>query len=554
MGVVPLLCALALIIVVDGVVVGGVISIRRSTDAVLQVGQCCRCSFNFCNQIIDPVHHRADGALGNVFDRAECGVYCVAEGLTGLVGRHKAGCQSCQCGHKQSHRVRGDHRIQSGLCQCQTGCTRLSGGVGCGHGRGCNGVRDLGSSGKRHISLVSQERRARRRDHRRGNADGVLELGHLLVTVEEGGDHVVELHHKVAQRRKQPAGQLAGQGGHVILQGGHAAAEGLAGFQHAVVKLPALTGGGLHCILQLFKADPAVRDALVQVGHALTGGVTNLVQRVKARVDHHVNVFQRDLLGTGHFAVGTHQHLQLVRIAKGDIAQLLQHAGGVIGGNAELQQGLGALGQVGQGKGRGCRHFAQLGKLGSGQLLVAQHDLEVGQVAFHAGVVVHAALDHLAQFGCGLFCKVRDHVSGGNGPFAGALFRRVAVEPYLTGDAEICHLCPPLIQSAGTRAQALQFDLYLPLAGGIFAFDPHAGCRGRAHRPHGQGPAAVRTGHRHPLSAGSGPGMPHRVRQRSGQRRHLLSKMQAGQSALSARRNAPAYCPRNRQGRRCASP
>ena len=298
----------------------------------------------------------------------------------------------------------------------------------------------LGRCGKGHISLIRQECRTRSSDHGRGNADGVLELGHLLVAVEEGGDHLVELHHKVAQCRKKPAGQLTGQGGHVVLQGGHAAAESLAGFQHAVVKLSALAGGGFHGGLQLAEADLAIRNALVQVGHTLAGGVANLVQRVEARVDHHVDVFQRDLLGTGHFAVGTHQRLQLVRIAKGDIAQLFQNVGGVIGGNAELQQGLGALGQVGQSKGRGCRHFAQLGKLCGGQFLVAQHDLEVGQVAFHAGVVVHAALDHLAQFRCGLFCKVRDHVSGGNGPLAGALFRRVAVEPYFAGDAEICHV------------------------------------------------------------------------------------------------------------------
>ena len=184
--------------------------------------------------------------------------------------------------------------------------------------------------------LIPGERRARRRDHRRGNADGVLELGHLLVAVEEGGHHLVELHHKVAQRRKQAAGQLAGQGADIILQSGHPAAEVLAGFQHAVVKLPALAGSGSHSGLQLAEADFAVRDTLVQVGHALAGGVTDLVQRVKARVDHHVDVFQRDLLGTGHFAVGTHQRLQLVRVAKRDITQLFQHVGGVIGGNTEL--------------------------------------------------------------------------------------------------------------------------------------------------------------------------------------------------------------------------
>ena len=52
--------------------------------------------------------------------------------------------------------------------------------------------------------------------------------------------------------------------------------------------------------------------------------------------------------------------------------------------------------------------------------------------------------------------------------------------------------------------------------------------------------------HRHPLSAGSGQGTLRRVRPRSGQRLHPLSRRQAGQSALSGRRSAPAACPRSR--------
>ena len=64
--------------------------------------------------------------------------------------------------------------------------------------------------------------------------DNVIDLGKLEYCVREDLN-------KVAQRRKQPAGQLAGQGGHVILQGGHAAAEGLAGFQHTGIT-PAYAG------------------------------------------------------------------------------------------------------------------------------------------------------------------------------------------------------------------------------------------------------------------------------------------------------------------------
>ena len=434
------LVQLGAVVSVDGAAIGSIVGFLCCTYAVLQVCQSSGGPSDPCHQLVDPVHHRADSVLCDLFHRRKCGVDRISEGLAGLISRHKARCQGCQSCHEKAHRIGRDHRIQGCLCQCQPCGSGFRCRIGGGHCCGGNGVGHLGRCGKGHISLIRQECRTRSSDHGRGNADGDLELGHLLVAVEEGGDHLVELHHKVAQCRKKPAGQLTGQSGQVVLQGGHPPVEGLAGLQHAVIELPALTGGGFHGGLQFVKADLAVRDAFVQGGHALAGSVADLIQRVKACVDHHVDVFQRDLLRTGHFAVSPDEGLQLVGIAKGDIAQHFQHAGGVIRRNAELQQGLGAAGQVIQREWCGSRHFADLCQLGSSLLLAAQHDLEVGQVAFHAGVVVHAALDHLAQFRCGLFCKVRDHVSGGNGPLAGALFRRVAVEPYFAGDAEICHV------------------------------------------------------------------------------------------------------------------
>ena len=391
------LIQLGTVIVVHVAVVGCIVGVLGGSYAVLQVCQSSGGPSDPCHQRVDPVHHRADGVLCYLFHRRKCGVDRISEGLAGLISRHKSRCQGCQSCHEKAHRIGRDHRIQGCLCQCQPCGSGFRCRIGGGHCCGGNGVGHLGRCGKSHISLIRQECRTRSSDHGRGNADGVLELGHLLVAVEEGGHHLVELHHKVAQCRKKPAGQLTGQGGHVVLQGGHAAAEGLAGFHHAVVKLPALAGGGFHGGLQLAEAHLAVRDALVQVGHTLAGGVANLVQRIKARVDHHVDVFQRDLLRRGHLAVGAGQGLQLFGVAKGDIAQPLQHAGGVVCRNAELQQGLGAACQVVQRERRGRRHFADLGNLCGGGLLAAQHDLEVGQVAFHGGVVVHAALDHLGQ-------------------------------------------------------------------------------------------------------------------------------------------------------------
>ena len=447
---VPLFRVLALVVVVDGVVVGGVISICCSADAVLQVGQRCRCAFDFCDQIIDPVHHRADGVLCDLFYRRKCGVDGIAEGLAGLIGRHETRRQSRQQGHHQTDGVRLENRVQTCLRDCKTGRPGFGGFVSSGHGRGRGCVDHFNCSSGGYIALVGQKRCSGSGHNSRCNADGLLELGHLLVAVEEGDHHLVQLDHQITQSRKQAAGQLTGQGADIILQGGHAPAEGLAGFQHTVVELPALTGGGFHSCFQLAESDLAVRNALVQVGHALAGGITDLVQRVETRIDHHVDVFQRDLLGAGHLAVGAGQGLQFLGVAQRDITQPLQHAGGVVCRNAELQQRLGALGQVGQAERRCRRHFADLRKLCGGGLLVAQHDFEVGQVAFHGGVVVHAALDHLGQLGRCLFCKVRDHLPGGYRPLAGAFFCRVAVQPYFAGDAEVCH-CVHL--SFGARAQ-----------------------------------------------------------------------------------------------------
>ena len=96
MGAVPLFRVLALVVVVDGVVVGGVISICCSADAVLQVCQCSRRAPDFGDQLIDPVHHRADGVLCDLFHRRKCGVDGIAEGLAGLIGRHETRCQSCK--------------------------------------------------------------------------------------------------------------------------------------------------------------------------------------------------------------------------------------------------------------------------------------------------------------------------------------------------------------------------------------------------------------------------------------------------------------------------
>lgn len=142
--------------------------------------------------------------------------------------------------------------------------------------------------------------------------------------------------------------------------------------------------------------------------------------------------------GAGHLAIGPHEGLELVRVAQRNIAQLLEHTGGVVRRDAELQEGLGPLGQVGQGEGRGRRHLPDLFQLLGGKLFVAQHDLEVGQIAFHAAVVVQTALDHAFQAGCSFLGKVRDELACGHGPLARGFLSRVTVELYFAGDGKIC--------------------------------------------------------------------------------------------------------------------
>ena len=404
----------------------------------------------FVAQLIQPADRRADGAFGYIGNELKCPAHEVAEGFAGLIGRHEACRQSRHRRDDDPDRVCFHHGVECRLSNSQPFCTGFGGLICCRFRGGGGGAQRRNGRSRCHGGFIAQNCRRDGHDRSRRNADGLLELGHLLVVVEEGDCRLVQLDNQITQSRKQAAGQLTGQGADIILQGGHAPAEGLAGFQHTVVELPALTGGGFHRRFQLAEADLAIRNALVQVGHALAGGIADLVQRVKARIDHHVDVFQRDLLCRGHLAVGAGQGLQLFGVAQRDIAQPLQHAGGVVCRNAELQKGLGAAGQVVQRERRGRRHFADLGKLCGGGLLAAQHDLEVGQVAFHGGVVVHAALDHLGQLGRSLFCKVRDHLPGGYRPLAGAFFCLVAVQPYFAGDAEICH-CVHL--SFGARAQ-----------------------------------------------------------------------------------------------------
>ena len=303
-----------------------------------------------------------------------------------------------------------------------------------------------------HGRLIAQHCRRDGHDRSRQDADGLLERGHLAVVLGDGDDQLVCLDEDVPESREQPAGQFTGQRGHVVLQGRQPAVEGLAGLQHTVVELPALAGGSGHGGFQLVEADLTVRDALVEGAHALAGGVADLIERVEARVDHHVDVFQRDLLGRGHLAVGPHEGLELVRVAQRNIAQTFQYAGGVVRRDAELQEGLGAFGQVGQGEGRACGHPAYLFQLLGGKLFVAQHDLEVGQIAFHAAVVVQTALDHALQAGCSFLGKVRDKLACGHRPLARGFLSRVAVELYFAGDGKICGQCVHL--SLRKRAQA----------------------------------------------------------------------------------------------------
>ena len=95
-GAVPLFRVLALVIVVHVAVVGGIVGVLCRTDTVFQVCQCSRRAPDFGDQLIDPVHHRADGVLCDLFHRRKCGVDGIAEGLAGLIGRHETRCQSCK--------------------------------------------------------------------------------------------------------------------------------------------------------------------------------------------------------------------------------------------------------------------------------------------------------------------------------------------------------------------------------------------------------------------------------------------------------------------------
>ena len=296
-----------------------------------------------------------------------------------------------------------------------------------------------GGRGGGQVALVGQKCHADRGDDGDDQTNGVFQLGQLLVILRDGTHQLVGLDDEVAESREQAVSQFAGKGSHVVLQGRQSPVEGLAGLQHTVVELPAFTGGGFHSGLQFLKAHLAVRDALVQVGHGFTGGLADLVERIEARVDHHVHVFQRDLLGAGHLAIGPDKGLHLVRVAQRNVAQHLQHVGGVVCRNAELQQGLGALSQIRQGEGCGCCHFADLFQLFGGKLFVTQHDLEIGEVALHVPVVGQTALHHAHQGIGGFLSEIGDHLPGGYRPFIDALLCRVAVQPDITRNTEISH-------------------------------------------------------------------------------------------------------------------
>ena len=355
-----------------------------------------------------------------------------------MVGCHQPRRQSGQSGHHKPDGIGRKHGIQCRLCHLQTGSSCGGSFMGRSHRGGGSGMQRRDSCSCCHGRLIAQDCRRDGHNCRRQDADGLLERGHFGVVLGDGDDQLVCLDDDVPESREQPAGQFTGQRGHVVLQGAQPAVEGLAGLQHTVVELPALTGGSSHGGFQLIEADLAVRDALVEGAHALAGGVADLIERVEARVDHHVDVFQRDLLGAGHLAIGPHEGLELVRVAQRNIAQTFQYAGGVVRRDAELQEGLGPLGQVGQGEGRGRRHLPDLFQLLGGKLFVAQHDLEVGQIAFHLGVVVQTGFDHAFQAGCSFLGKVRDELACGHGPLARGFLSRVTVELYFAGNAKIC--------------------------------------------------------------------------------------------------------------------
>ena len=287
-------------------------------------------------QLIQPADGRTDGALGNSGDGLKRPIHDVAEGLAGVVGCHQPRRQSCQSGHHKPDGIGRKHGIQCRLCHLQTGSSCGGSFMGRSHRGGGSGLQRRDGRSRCHGGFIAQDCRRDGHDRGRQDADGLLERGHFGVVLGDGDDQLVCLDDDVPERREKPAGQFTGQRGHVVLQGGQPAVEGLAGLQHTVVELPALTGGSSHGGFQLIEADLAVRDALVEGAHAFASGVADLIERVEARVDHHVDVFQRDLLGRGHLAVGPHEGLELVRVAQRNITQTFQYAGGVVRRDAEL--------------------------------------------------------------------------------------------------------------------------------------------------------------------------------------------------------------------------
>ena len=109
-----LLCSLVqlgAVVVIHCAVVGSVIGFFCGTDAILQVGQRGGCALDLGDQLIEPVHHRSDGALGNVLDHAECRVDLVAEDFAGFVSRNEPSCHCCNNCNKNAERIGGNYSI-----------------------------------------------------------------------------------------------------------------------------------------------------------------------------------------------------------------------------------------------------------------------------------------------------------------------------------------------------------------------------------------------------------------------------------------------------------
>ena len=327
---------LGLVVVAHRAIIGFVVSVFGCAETVFQIRKSRSGPLDLGNQFIDPVHHSADGALGDFLDGRKRRIDRSAECIARMIGRDKP----CgQCGHQRNNQPDGvclQNRIESGLCCGKTSGSAFCSSVGGGHRSRGSCLNDGHRRGSGDVAFIAQERRTGSGDNSRHNADGLFQLAHLFVVIEERHDQLICLADDVTVGLEEAVGQLADESADVVLQRGEPTIHGLAGLQHAVVELPAFAGGGLNGCGQLVEADLAVRDALVQVRHAFAGRVADLIQRVETRVDHHVDVFQRDLLGRGHLAVGPDEGLELVRIAQRDIAQLLEHTGGVIRRDAEL--------------------------------------------------------------------------------------------------------------------------------------------------------------------------------------------------------------------------